>query len=143
MGHRFEYDDPKLQRLLTIINDNVRIIGSPMVFLYNSFPSLLRWLPGSHNEVLPNLEELHAFIRETFTNQRKQLDVNDQRNVVDVFLVKQKEESQIQSYIFTDANLTFSYHGLVCCWDGHNLCHSPMGPFVNDEVPRNSEKCSE
>ncbi|XP_077345210.1 cytochrome P450 2K4-like [Lithobates pipiens] len=106
MGHRFEYDDPKLQRLLTIINEDIRIVGSPMVFLYNAFPSLVRWLPGSHRKVVPHIEELHAFIRETFTNQRNQLDVNDLRNVVEVFLVRQKEEKPNPELYFTDENLT-------------------------------------
>ncbi|XP_040204205.1 cytochrome P450 2C31-like isoform X3 [Rana temporaria] len=106
LGHRFEYDDPKLQRLLTIINDSIKIMGSPMVLLYNAFPSLLRLLPGSHRKVVPYVNELHAFIRETFTNQKNQLDVNDLRNVVEVFLVRQKEEKPNPELYFSDANLT-------------------------------------
>ncbi|XP_073481166.1 cytochrome P450 2K4-like [Aquarana catesbeiana] len=106
MGHRFEYDDPKLQRLLTIINDNIRILGTPMVLLYNSFPSLIRWLPGSHRKIVLHIDELHAFIRETFTNQRNELDVNDLRNVVEVFLLRQREEKPNPELYFSDANLT-------------------------------------
>ncbi|XP_040204356.1 cytochrome P450 2K1-like [Rana temporaria] len=106
LGHRFDYDDPKLLRLLTIINDNIRILGSPMVLLYNAFPYLVRWLPGSHRQVNPNVEEMHTFIRETFTNQRDHLDVNDQRNLIDVFLVKQKEEKPNPDLYFNDTNLT-------------------------------------
>ncbi|XP_077345095.1 cytochrome P450 2K1-like [Lithobates pipiens] len=106
LGHRFDYDDPKLLRLLTIINDNIRILGSPMVLLYNAFPYLVRWLPGNHRQVNPNVVEMHTFIRETFTNQRDQLDVNDQRNLIDVFLVKQKEEKPNPELYFNDLNLT-------------------------------------
>ncbi|XP_040204353.1 cytochrome P450 2K4-like isoform X2 [Rana temporaria] len=106
LGHRFDYDDPKLLRLLTIVNDNARIVGSPMVLLYNAFPSLVRWLPGSHREVNPNADELKSFIRETFTKQRNQLDVNDQRNLIDVFLVKQREEKPNPELYFSDTNLT-------------------------------------
>ncbi|XP_072263503.1 cytochrome P450 2K1-like [Pyxicephalus adspersus] len=106
LGHRFDYDDPKLRRLLVIVNDNVRILGSPMVLLYNAFPSLVQWLPGSHREVNPSVEEMHTFISETFTNQRNQLDVNDQRSFIDVFLVKQKEEKPNREIYFNDTNLT-------------------------------------
>ncbi|XP_077345093.1 cytochrome P450 2C14-like isoform X5 [Lithobates pipiens] len=106
LGHRFDYDDPKLWRLLTIVNDNARILGSPMVLLYNAFPSLVQWLPGSHREIKPSIEEMHTFIRETFTKQRNQLDVNDQRNLIDVFLVKQKEEKPNPELHFNDTNLT-------------------------------------
>ncbi|XP_072264419.1 cytochrome P450 2C29-like [Pyxicephalus adspersus] len=106
MGHRFEYNDPKLHRLMSIVTENIKIIGSPMVFLYNAFPSLVRWLPGSHRKVIPHKEELHTFIRETFTNQKEQLDVNDQRTFTDVFLMKQKEEKPNPEIYFSDENLT-------------------------------------
>ncbi|XP_018430597.1 PREDICTED: cytochrome P450 2K1-like [Nanorana parkeri] len=106
LADRFDYDDPKLQRLLKIVNDFIRIMGSPMALLYNAFPSVVRWLPGSHREIIPNVEEIHTFIRETFTNQRNQLDVNDQKNLIDVFLVKQKEEKPNPELYFHDKNLT-------------------------------------
>ncbi|KAM5165065.1 uncharacterized protein ACMZJ9_007480 [Mantella aurantiaca] len=107
LGYRFNYDDPQLLRLLTIVNDNIRIIGSPMAQFYNSFPSLVRWLPGSHREVYTNSMEMQMFVKETFTNQKKQLDVNDQRNLIDAFLVKQKEEKPNPELYFNDKNLTF------------------------------------
>ncbi|CAI9619546.1 unnamed protein product [Staurois parvus] len=106
LGYRFDYDDPKLSRLLTIINDVARISGSPMALLYNAFPSLVRWLPGNHRDVISYREEMHTFIRETFTHQRNNLDVNDQRNFIDVFLVKQKEEKPNPELYFNDTNLT-------------------------------------
>ncbi|KAM5164334.1 cytochrome P450 2K1-like [Mantella aurantiaca] len=104
LGHRFDYDDPKLQRLLKITTDTLRIMGSPMALLYNAFP-WVRWLPGNHRNIKANVEEMHTFIRQTFTNQRKQLDVNDQRNLIDAFLVKQKEEKLSPELYFSDKNL--------------------------------------
>ncbi|XP_072288101.1 cytochrome P450 2K6-like [Pyxicephalus adspersus] len=81
-------------------------LGTFSKALYNAFPSLVRWLPGSHRQVNPNMKEIHTFVRETFTNHRNQLDVNDQRNVIDVFLVKQKEEKPNPELYFNDENLT-------------------------------------
>ncbi|KAM5164345.1 cytochrome P450 2K1-like [Mantella aurantiaca] len=107
LGHRFDYDDPKLCRLLEIISENIRIIGSPMVQLYNAFPSLVRWFPGSHKNIYTNLDEMQAFLRKTFTNQKNELDVNDQRSLIDVFHVKQKEEKPNSESHFTDTNLVF------------------------------------
>ncbi|XP_069830120.1 cytochrome P450 2K6-like [Dendropsophus ebraccatus] len=106
LGYRFEYDDPKLQRLLTILLDNSRIAGSPMALLYNAFPSLMRWIPGSHKTIRPTMDEFHSFIRKLFAKQRDQLDVNDQRNLIDRFLVKQKEEKTNPELYFHDENLT-------------------------------------
>ncbi|XP_018426084.1 PREDICTED: cytochrome P450 2K1-like [Nanorana parkeri] len=107
LGHRFNYDDPKFCRLLAINNEIIRIIGCLMVQLYNAFPSLIRWFPGSHKQAHQILYEMHAFIRETFTNQNNKLDVYDQRSLIDFFLVKQKEEKPNPNLHFTDANLAF------------------------------------
>ncbi|XP_069830123.1 cytochrome P450 2K6-like [Dendropsophus ebraccatus] len=106
LGHRFDYNDAKLQRLLTIVADNMRIGGSPMAFLYNAFPSLMRWIPGSHKTIRPTMDEFRLFVRKTFTKQRDQLDVNDQRTFIDCFLVKQKEEKPNPELYFHDENLT-------------------------------------
>ncbi|XP_068135131.1 cytochrome P450 2K6-like isoform X2 [Hyperolius riggenbachi] len=107
LGYRFDYDDPKLHRLILLVNETFRIAGTPMAALYNAFPSLVRWLPGSHRKISANARELHDFITETFTRQRNELDVNDQRSFIDIFLVKQKEEKPNPSeFYFHDANLT-------------------------------------
>ncbi|XP_053316446.1 cytochrome P450 2B19-like [Spea bombifrons] len=106
LGYRFDYDDPTTLRLLHLINEGVRLVGSPMTWLYNAFPSIVRWLPGSHQTVLKNAAEMRSFVKETFTNHKKQLDVNDQRNLIDVFLVKQQEEKSKKNLYFHNDNLT-------------------------------------
>ncbi|XP_077148306.1 cytochrome P450 2C5-like [Ranitomeya variabilis] len=106
LGHRFDYDDPKLQRLLTIVMENIRIAGSPMALLYNAFPFLMSWIPGSHKTVRQNSDEFDAFIREIFIKKRNRLDANDQRSLIDYFLIKQKQEKPNPELYFHDENLT-------------------------------------
>ncbi|XP_073530055.1 cytochrome P450 2K1-like isoform X2 [Phyllobates terribilis] len=106
LGHRLDYDDPKLQRLLTIVMENLRIAGSPMALLYNAFPFLMSWIPGSHKSIRQNSDEFNAYIREIFTKKRNQLDANDQRSLIDSFLIKQKEEKPNPELYFHDENLT-------------------------------------
>ncbi|KAM4771239.1 cytochrome P450 2K4-like [Rhinophrynus dorsalis] len=105
LGHRFEYEDPTLLKLISIINKNVRLMASRMVMLYNTYPSVMRWLPGSHKTIAGNTEGMFAFIRETFAKHKEQLDVNDQRDLIDAFLVKQKEEKPNAAMYFHDKNL--------------------------------------
>ncbi|XP_073481172.1 cytochrome P450 2K1-like [Aquarana catesbeiana] len=107
LGNRLDYDDPTLCRLVTNIRENIRIIGSPMVQLYNTFPSLFRLFLGSNKEIYTNLAEMQEFVTKTITNQKKKLDVNDQRSLIDAFLVKQKEEKPNPKLHFTDVNLVF------------------------------------
>ncbi|XP_075057405.1 cytochrome P450 2K1-like [Mixophyes fleayi] len=105
LGHRYEYDDPTILRLMKLINESVRSLESPMVRLYNSYPSVIGWLPGSHRRVFKTRHEMHKFIRETFTKQKKVLDINDQRSLIDSFLAKQQEGKPESTLYFHDDNL--------------------------------------
>ncbi|KAG8579996.1 hypothetical protein GDO81_007070 [Engystomops pustulosus] len=104
LSNRFDYEDPTLLKLLKIVNDSIQLIGTPMAMLHNAYPSVMRWCSGVQKTVMKNVEEMHAFIRETFTKQRTELDVNDQRNLIDSFLVKQQEEKP--ELFYTNENLT-------------------------------------
>ncbi|KAM8953687.1 cytochrome P450 2K1-like isoform 3-T3 [Pelodytes ibericus] len=103
LGHRFEYNSPTLLKLMRLTNENVKIATSPMVVLYNTFPSVMRWVPGTHKKAYRNAMELRDFFREAFVEFRDKLNVNDQRNFIDAFLVKQQEPNP--GLFFHDENL--------------------------------------
>ncbi|XP_015266726.1 PREDICTED: cytochrome P450 2K1-like [Gekko japonicus] len=91
LGKRFEYEDPTFVRLLNLVNENLRLSGSPCVTLCNMFPAL-GFLSGGYKTGQKNMDELHAFIQATFIEYLKKLDVNDQRSFIDAFLIRQQEE---------------------------------------------------
>ncbi|XP_072860378.2 cytochrome P450 2K1 [Pogona vitticeps] len=93
LGKRFKYEDPTFQRLLQLINENVHLLGSPSVMLYNMFPAL-GFLFRAHKIILNNRDELHAFITATFLNHLEDLDKNDQRSLIDTFLIQEQEEKK-------------------------------------------------
>ncbi|XP_069832032.1 cytochrome P450 2K6-like [Dendropsophus ebraccatus] len=105
LGYRMDYDDPQFKRLLSLINENVRLAGMPMVSLYNIFP-FLGLLPGSHKTIVKNVKEQCEFITKTFVEHLRNLDENDQRSFIDAFLVKQKEEAGNSQSYFHNGNLT-------------------------------------
>ncbi|XP_056418995.1 cytochrome P450 2K6-like isoform X2 [Hyla sarda] len=105
LGYRMNYDDPQFRRLLSLINENVRLAGMPMVSLSNIFP-FLELLPGSHKTMLRNVDEQCEFITETFVEHLKNLDENDQRSFIDAFLVRQKEEAGDPQSYFHNGNLS-------------------------------------
>ncbi|XP_066452178.1 cytochrome P450 2K6-like isoform X2 [Eleutherodactylus coqui] len=104
LSHRFSYEDPTLVKLLNIVHENINLTVTPAAMMYYAFPSVMRWCSTIKNKVAKNMNVLHEFIQETFTNQRKELDVNDQRNLINSFLVKQQEK-KTQLY-FSNENLT-------------------------------------
>ncbi|XP_069832010.1 cytochrome P450 2K4-like isoform X2 [Dendropsophus ebraccatus] len=105
LNKRFDYEDPTIQRLMGLTNENIRLLSSPWVFLYNCYPFLAKWLPGAHKTIFENVKEFMDFIRKTFTKQKKELDVNDQRNLIDAFLAKQQEGKPESTKYFHDDNL--------------------------------------
>ncbi|KAM3930496.1 cytochrome P450 2K1-like [Leptodactylus fuscus] len=104
LSHRFDYEDPTLLRLLKILQENIRLLGGSKAMLYYAYPTMMRWCSDIEQTTTRNFAEMHAFVRETFTNQKKELDANDQRNLIDAFLVKQQEENP--NLYFTNDNLT-------------------------------------
>ncbi|KAM4042286.1 cytochrome P450 2K1-like isoform 1-T1 [Anomaloglossus baeobatrachus] len=105
LNQRFDYEDPTILKLVSLINENIRLFGTPLVRLFNSIPLLIHWMPGAHNKIMANIREFHSFLKTTFTKQRKELDVNDQRNLIDSFLVKQQEGTPESTEYFHDENL--------------------------------------
>ncbi|KAG9460702.1 hypothetical protein GDO78_020077, partial [Eleutherodactylus coqui] len=91
LGHRFDHGDPTILTLISLVNENFKLLGSPMVALYNMYPNIIRWLPGGHRTVFKNNSQFKNFITKTFTKQKSQLDVNHQGNLIDAFLIKQLE----------------------------------------------------
>ncbi|XP_055986609.1 cytochrome P450 2K1-like [Sorex fumeus] len=103
-GKRFDYQDPQFLRLLDLISENVKLIGSPKVVLFNMFPAL-GFILKSHKKILENKDELFSFIRRTFLEYRQKLDTNDPQSFIDAFLIKQQEEKKTSTNFFSDENL--------------------------------------
>ncbi|CAJ0933581.1 unnamed protein product [Ranitomeya imitator] len=64
------------------------------------------WLPGSHRRLGENFREMKRFITDTFTNQEREFDVNNQRSFIDAFLAKKQEGKPESKLYFNDENLS-------------------------------------
>lgn len=104
LGHRLEYDDPKFLRLLHLINETVRLAGTPPVVLFNMYP-VLRRLLGNVQKALDNFKELRSFLKTVFVENLNSLDVNHQKSFIDAFLTRQQEEKKNPKSYFHDENL--------------------------------------
>ncbi|NXW65845.1 CP2K6 protein, partial [Eurystomus gularis] len=105
LGKRYDYEDPTFKRLVSLVNKNVRLFGSPSVLIYNTFP-VLGFLLKDHKIFIQNVKEINAFIKTTFIKHLQVLDRNDQRSFIDTFLVRQQEENGKANGYFHNENLT-------------------------------------
>ncbi|XP_075125376.1 cytochrome P450 2K1-like [Leptodactylus fuscus] len=106
ISKRFDYDNPTILRLVGLVHEILRLLGSPWARLYNIFPTLMDWLPGPHRTILEKLREFKNLIRVNFTEYKKEVDVNDQRNLVDAFIAKQQEGKPESTQYYHNENLT-------------------------------------
>ena len=59
--------------------------------LYNTFPSLLHYFPGSHNTIFKNMTEQRKFILEEIKKHQESLDLNNPQDFIDYFLIKMEK----------------------------------------------------
>ncbi|XP_059834788.1 uncharacterized protein LOC132398968 [Hypanus sabinus] len=110
-GDRFDYDDERFIAVVKRVNKNIQLAGSPMVQLYNAFP-ILGFLPGSHKKMLKNGKLTCGFVKDFINKSRQTLDANVPRSFIDVFNLKQQQESGNPNTYFHENNLIFTVTNL-------------------------------
>ncbi|KAM3932777.1 cytochrome P450 2K4-like [Leptodactylus fuscus] len=105
LSKRYDYEDPTLLRLMSLICENIKLLSSPGVMLYNCYPNLAYYLTRAPKKIFKNINIFGDLIRESFTKQEQELDVNDQRNLIDAFLTKQREGKPESTQYYHNENL--------------------------------------
>uniref|UniRef100_A0ABM5F8V9 Cytochrome P450 2K6-like n=1 Tax=Pogona vitticeps TaxID=103695 RepID=A0ABM5F8V9_9SAUR len=103
-GEVLSLDNPLLSYQLLAFIFISPFAQSPEEELYNMFPAL-GFLFGARKIILNNRDELHAYITATFLNHIEDLDKNDQRSLIDTFLIQQQEEEKKKGGYFHKENL--------------------------------------
>ncbi|XP_077130966.1 cytochrome P450 2K1-like [Ranitomeya variabilis] len=106
-GKRFEYDDPAFEKLIKMLDENVNLIGTPKVMLYNYYP-FLGSLLGLHKKVMQNIKDLKSFISQCSMNRRLDFDANHITGYIDAYILKQEQEATKPQTHFNEENLLIS-----------------------------------
>ncbi|XP_042545025.1 cytochrome P450 2C5-like isoform X1 [Dipodomys spectabilis] len=112
--NRFDYKDQNFLNLMKKLNENVKILSSPWMQIYNLFPDILDYVPGSHKRVLKNINDINSFILKKIKDHEESLDVNNPRDLIDCFLIKMKQdqENHKEPSEFTTEGLTIAARDL-------------------------------
>ncbi|KAM4852081.1 cytochrome P450 2C19-like [Thomomys bottae] len=107
--NRFDYKDQNFLNLLQKLDENVKILSSPWMKIYNLFPDVIHYLPGSHKRILKNFAFIHNYILGQIKDHEQSLDINNPRDLIDCFLIKRKQEQENhkEPLEYTSENLTF------------------------------------
>ncbi|XP_052032758.1 cytochrome P450 2J3-like [Apodemus sylvaticus] len=107
-GERFEYDDSQFHELLRLLDEATCLEASMMCQLYNVFPSIFQYLPGSHQTVLRNWEKLKLFISHMMESHQKDWNPDEPRDFIDAFLTEMAKYQDKTTTSFNEENLIYS-----------------------------------
>ncbi|XP_042127366.1 cytochrome P450 2J4 isoform X2 [Peromyscus maniculatus bairdii] len=105
-GERFEYQDSQFQEMLRLLDEATCLETSIGCQLYNIFPWIMKYLPGSHQTVFRNWGKLKLFVSDIIDNHRKDWDPDEPRDYIDAFL---KEMTK-----YPDKTTSFNEENLIC-----------------------------
>ncbi|XP_072789050.1 uncharacterized protein CYP2J40 [Taeniopygia guttata] len=87
-GNRFEYHDEDFQRLLKLMYEMTVLHGAVTSQLYNSFPSIMKYLPGAHHTIFKNWRLLKKFMQEQINKHKEDWNPSESRDYIDSYLLE-------------------------------------------------------
>nr|XP_020514919.1 cytochrome P450 2J6-like [Labrus bergylta] len=94
MGKRFEYSDHNFQHMLKCLSEVLYLEGSIWSWIYDSFPSVMKHMPGPHNKMFDNFDILKEFLSQEVQRHKKNLDHNDPRDYIDAFIIEMEKHKE-------------------------------------------------
>uniref|UniRef100_A0A672YG86 Cytochrome P450 2J6-like n=1 Tax=Sphaeramia orbicularis TaxID=375764 RepID=A0A672YG86_9TELE len=104
MGKRFDYSNHNFQMMLKFLSELLQLEGSIWAQLYESFPRLMKHLPGPHNTMFTDFNFILDFISEEVERHKQDLDRNNPRDYIDAFLIEMEKHKE-SDLGFTESNL--------------------------------------
>ncbi|XP_029542145.1 cytochrome P450 2J2-like [Oncorhynchus nerka] len=107
-GHRFEYSDENFQKLLRLDNEVVILSGTARAQLYDAFPHIMKYLPGPHQTIHSNYQQITDFLRAEIEKHQEDWDPEDPRDYIDTYLTEINKRKE-------DPKAGFNTETLVVC----------------------------
>ncbi|KFP13806.1 cytochrome P450 2J2 isoform X2 [Egretta garzetta] len=105
-GNRFDYHDKDFQKMLQLMDETVSLHGAIMSQLYNSFPFIMKFLPGPHQTIFKNWRLLKCFVKEKINKHKEDWNPSESRDFIDSYL---------QEIAKDNGSGTFQEEHLVAC----------------------------
>ncbi|XP_048207392.1 cytochrome P450 2J2-like [Perognathus longimembris pacificus] len=107
-GERFEYQDGHFQKMLKLLDELVYLEASIMGMLYNTFPSVMKFIPGQHQKIFSNWDKLKSFISYEIEKHKRDRNPDDPRDFIDAYLNEMAKHPDKNATSFHEENLICS-----------------------------------
>ncbi|XP_033007861.1 cytochrome P450 2J6-like [Lacerta agilis] len=105
-GDRFDYHDSRFQKLLHLLDEALLLQGSFWTQLYNTIPSVMKYLPGPHHTLFKKWDQLKSFVRGIIEKHKEDWNPSEPRDFIDAYLNEMAKEDSASS--FHEENLLHS-----------------------------------
>ncbi|XP_054238309.1 cytochrome P450 2H1-like isoform X1 [Indicator indicator] len=139
-GDRFDYEDKKFLTLIDLLEENNNLQNSKSTQLYNFFPTVMDYLPGSHQKLIENTETVNSFVLEIIAEHQKTLDPTCPRDFIDAFLYKVEQEKGNAHSEFTTETLSRTTIDLFLAGTGTTSTTLRYGITILQKYPEIVEK---
>ncbi|XP_074077402.1 cytochrome P450 2J2-like [Macrotis lagotis] len=104
-GHRFEYYDSQFRELLKTLDNVTMIEAGWECQLFNIFPGIMKFLPGSHQKLFSEWKKLESFVEHVIKQHKENLNPEETSDFIDAYL-KELSKDDIHSS-FNEKNIVF------------------------------------
>ncbi|XP_049444157.1 cytochrome P450 2J2-like [Epinephelus fuscoguttatus] len=104
MAKRFDYSDHNFQIMLKYLSEAIQLEGSVWGALYDSFPGIMKYMPGPHNTLFSHYHAILDFINEEVKSHKENLDYSEPRDYIDAFIIEMEKHKESDQG-FTETNL--------------------------------------
>ncbi|XP_049630564.1 cytochrome P450 2J2-like [Suncus etruscus] len=107
-GERFEYQDEKFQELLRMMDEVIHLETSAWCQFYNILPRIFDLLPGPHQTLFKNWENMKLFVAEMIENHRRDWNPNETRDFIDAYFKEMEKHKGNITSSFDEENLIYT-----------------------------------
>ncbi|XP_009958815.1 PREDICTED: cytochrome P450 2C19-like isoform X3 [Leptosomus discolor] len=142
-GKRYDYKDKKFLSLMNNMNNIFEMMNSHWGQVHSMFSKFMDYLPGPHNKIFKEFDDLKAFVSEEVKTHKASLDPSSPQDFVDCFLNKMQEEKEHPNSSFHEKNLITSTFDLFIAGTETTSTTVRYGLLLLLKYPKIQEKVQE
>ncbi|KAJ1107348.1 hypothetical protein NDU88_004739 [Pleurodeles waltl] len=111
-NERFDYQDKESAELVKTASEIFEHVSSRWGQMLDIFPTLMKYIPGRHQKIIPLFLQRQDFIAEKVKKHQQTLDLTSPHDYIDCFLIQMEKEKNNLASVFNMKNLLTSVENL-------------------------------